>query len=154
AAGLVDDQHVAEAVLVERGHRVGDRPVRGERAHGHAHDLGDDAEARGDRFADELIRSRVRRVHERPHRGEFRQIPANLEYRPPATRVRVWPGPARRCRVARRGSMLATPLSGTLGIELPIFNAPTGGATAGAELAAAVANAGGFGMLGLAGLPP
>ena len=50
--------------------------------------------------------------------------------------------------------MLATPLCGTLGIEVPIFNAPTGGATAGAELAAAVANAGGFGMLGLTALPP
>jgi NAD(P)H-dependent flavin oxidoreductase YrpB (nitropropane dioxygenase family) len=49
--------------------------------------------------------------------------------------------------------MLTTPLCRQLGIEYPIFNAPMGGGIAGPELAAAVSNAGGFGTLGLVGLP-
>ncbi len=42
--------------------------------------------------------------------------------------------------------MLSTPLCALLGIDYPVFNAPMSG-TATAELAAAVSNAGGFGML-------
>ena len=49
--------------------------------------------------------------------------------------------------------MLQTPLCGTLGVDLPIWNAGMGGGGAGAELAAAVSNAGGFGVLGMGGLP-
>ena len=49
--------------------------------------------------------------------------------------------------------MLETPLSRTLGIELPIFNAGMGGGVAGTALAAAVSNAGGLGVLGMGGLP-
>ena len=41
-----------------------------------------------------------------------------------------------------------------LGIDLPILNAGMGGGTAGPELAAAVSNAGGLGVLGMGGLPP
>ena len=48
--------------------------------------------------------------------------------------------------------MLRTPLCRTLGVEHPIFSAGIG-AAAGAELAAAVSNAGGLGVLGTAGLP-
>lgn len=49
--------------------------------------------------------------------------------------------------------MLKTPLCETLGIELPIFNAGMGGGIASAELAAAVSNSGGLGVLGMGGLP-
>ena len=49
--------------------------------------------------------------------------------------------------------MLKTPLCDTLGIELPIFNAGMGGGIASAELAAAVSNSGGLGVLGMGGLP-
>jgi NAD(P)H-dependent flavin oxidoreductase YrpB (nitropropane dioxygenase family) len=48
--------------------------------------------------------------------------------------------------------MLCTPLCRTLGIRYPIFSAGIGSA-AGAELAAAVSNAGGLGVLGTASLP-
>ena len=48
--------------------------------------------------------------------------------------------------------MLCTPLCRTLGIREPIFSAGIG-AAAGAELAAAVSNAGGLGVLGTASLP-
>jgi NAD(P)H-dependent flavin oxidoreductase YrpB (nitropropane dioxygenase family) len=48
---------------------------------------------------------------------------------------------------------LKTRLCRELGIALPIFSAPLGGGTAGPELAAAVSNAGGLGLLGLGGLP-
>jgi NAD(P)H-dependent flavin oxidoreductase YrpB (nitropropane dioxygenase family) len=50
--------------------------------------------------------------------------------------------------------MWKTPLCRDLGIDLPILNAGMGGGTAGAELAAAVSNAGGLGVLGMGGLPP
>ncbi|MEA2624284.1 MAG: hypothetical protein QOD06_329 [Candidatus Binatota bacterium] len=49
--------------------------------------------------------------------------------------------------------MLTTPLCRDLGIQLPIFNAGMGGGNAGPELAAAVSNAGGLGVLGMGGLP-
>jgi nitronate monooxygenase len=49
--------------------------------------------------------------------------------------------------------VLKTPLCQKLGIELPIFNAGMGGGVAGAELAAAVSNAGGLGVLGMGGVP-
>jgi nitronate monooxygenase len=49
--------------------------------------------------------------------------------------------------------MLRTPLCKSLGIELPIFNAGMGGGLASAELAAAVSNAGGLGVLGMGALP-
>jgi NAD(P)H-dependent flavin oxidoreductase YrpB (nitropropane dioxygenase family) len=45
-------------------------------------------------------------------------------------------------------NLLQTPLCHRLGIDLPIVQAPIGSAST-AELAAAVANAGGLGMLGL-----
>ena len=43
--------------------------------------------------------------------------------------------------------MLSTPLCALLGIDHPVLNAPMSG-TATAELAAAVSQTGGFGMLG------
>ncbi len=49
--------------------------------------------------------------------------------------------------------MLKTPLCRDLGIDLPILNAGMGGGLANAELAAAVSNAGGLGVLGMGGLP-
>ncbi len=49
--------------------------------------------------------------------------------------------------------MLITPLCRQLGVDLPIFNAGMGGANAGPDLAAAVSNAGGFGVLGMGGVP-
>ena len=49
--------------------------------------------------------------------------------------------------------MLQTPLCQSLGVELPIWNAGMGGGGAGADLAAAVSNAGGFGVLGMGGVP-
>ncbi len=49
--------------------------------------------------------------------------------------------------------MLSTALSAHLGLELPIWNAGMGGGLAGPELAAAVCNAGGLGVLGMGGLP-
>lgn len=48
---------------------------------------------------------------------------------------------------------MTTPLCTQLGIDLPIWNAGMGGGLAGAELAAAVSNAGGLGVLGMGGLP-
>ena len=49
--------------------------------------------------------------------------------------------------------MLKTPLCRDLGIDWPILNAGMGGGVANAELAAAVSNAGGLGVLGMGGLP-
>jgi nitronate monooxygenase len=49
--------------------------------------------------------------------------------------------------------MLKTPLCSTFGIDVPILNAGMGGGVAGAELAAAVSNAGGLGVLGMGGCP-
>ncbi|HEY2205408.1 MAG TPA: nitronate monooxygenase [Pseudonocardia sp.] len=49
--------------------------------------------------------------------------------------------------------MLSTPLCDDWGFRLPIWNAGMGGGLAGAELAAAVSEAGGFGVLGMGGLP-
>jgi nitronate monooxygenase/enoyl-[acyl-carrier protein] reductase II len=46
------------------------------------------------------------------------------------------------------------PLSALLDIETPIFCAPMGGGLAGAELVAAISNAGGCGVLGGGALPP
>lgn len=48
---------------------------------------------------------------------------------------------------------LGTPLSEKLGIELPIWSAGMGGGASGADLVAAVSEAGGLGVLGTAGLP-
>ena len=48
---------------------------------------------------------------------------------------------------------MKTPLCRELRIDVPIFNAGMGGGIAGAELAAAVSNAGGLGVLGMGGLP-
>jgi len=50
--------------------------------------------------------------------------------------------------------MQPTPLCRMLGIERPIVCAPMGGGIAGPDLAAAVSNAGGLGLMGLIGLPP
>jgi NAD(P)H-dependent flavin oxidoreductase YrpB (nitropropane dioxygenase family) len=49
--------------------------------------------------------------------------------------------------------MLKTALCQQLGVEYPIFSAGMGGGIAGPELAAAVSNAGAFGVLGMGGLP-
>ena len=49
--------------------------------------------------------------------------------------------------------MLQTQLCRDLGIDLPILNAGMGGGIASAELAAAVSNAGGFGVLGMGAMP-
>lgn len=49
--------------------------------------------------------------------------------------------------------MLKTRLCRELGIDHPILSAPLGGGNAGPELAAAVSNAGGLGLLGMGGLP-
>ncbi|MGE0826011.1 MAG: NAD(P)H-dependent flavin oxidoreductase [Candidatus Binatia bacterium] len=49
--------------------------------------------------------------------------------------------------------MLKTPLCQQLGIAYPIFSVGMGGGMAGPELAAAVSNAGGCGVLGMGGLP-
>jgi NAD(P)H-dependent flavin oxidoreductase YrpB (nitropropane dioxygenase family) len=49
--------------------------------------------------------------------------------------------------------MLRTALCRQLGIEYPIFSVGMGGGMAGAELAAAVSNAGACGVLGMGGLP-
>src|SRR5947209_19600803 len=51
----------------------------------------------------------------------------------------------------RRG--LHTPICDELRIQYPIFSVGFG-AAAGPELAAAVSNAGGFGVLGASGMPP
>jgi NAD(P)H-dependent flavin oxidoreductase YrpB (nitropropane dioxygenase family) len=48
---------------------------------------------------------------------------------------------------------MSTPLCRDLGVRLPIWNAGMGGGLAGPELAAAVSNAGGLGVLGMGGLP-
>jgi NAD(P)H-dependent flavin oxidoreductase YrpB (nitropropane dioxygenase family) len=50
--------------------------------------------------------------------------------------------------------MLTTPLCEALGVEHPVWCAAMGGGIAGPRLVAAVANAGGFGFLGLIGLLP
>ena len=44
--------------------------------------------------------------------------------------------------------VLCTRLCDVLGIEYPVLNAPMGGGDAPAELAAAVSNAGGLGLIG------
>ena len=49
---------------------------------------------------------------------------------------------------------MATPLCRTLGIRHPILCAPMGGGGAGPDLAAAVSNAGGLGLMGLIAVPP
>jgi nitronate monooxygenase/enoyl-[acyl-carrier protein] reductase II len=49
--------------------------------------------------------------------------------------------------------MVRTRLCRELGIELPIVSAPLGGGGAGPELASAVSNAGGLGLLGMGGVP-
>jgi nitronate monooxygenase len=49
--------------------------------------------------------------------------------------------------------MLRTPLCQRVGIEYPILSVGMGGGMAGPELAAAVSNAGGCGVLGMSGLP-
>lgn len=49
--------------------------------------------------------------------------------------------------------MLRTKLCELLGIELPVFGAPMG-FVSGAELAAAVSNAGGLGMISFSANPP
>jgi nitronate monooxygenase len=49
--------------------------------------------------------------------------------------------------------MLTNRLCRVLGIEYPILSAPLGGGNAGPELAAAVSNAGGLGLLGMGGVP-
>lgn len=49
--------------------------------------------------------------------------------------------------------MLTTALSRDLGIEHPVWSAGMGGGLAGPDLAAAVSNAGGLGVLGMGGLP-
>lgn len=49
--------------------------------------------------------------------------------------------------------MVRTPLCHTLGIDVPVFCAPMGGGNSGPALAAAVSNAGGFGLLGMGGVP-
>jgi NAD(P)H-dependent flavin oxidoreductase YrpB (nitropropane dioxygenase family) len=48
---------------------------------------------------------------------------------------------------------MSTPLCADLGVRLPIWNAGMGAGLAGPELAAAVSNAGGLGVLGMGGLP-
>ena len=50
--------------------------------------------------------------------------------------------------------MLKTRLCRDWGFDVPILNAGMGGGLAGAELAAAVSNAGGLGVLGMGGVPP
>jgi NAD(P)H-dependent flavin oxidoreductase YrpB (nitropropane dioxygenase family) len=50
--------------------------------------------------------------------------------------------------------MLQTPLCQQLGVDYPIWNAGMGGGSAGPELAAAVSEAGGFGVLGMGAVPP
>lgn len=50
--------------------------------------------------------------------------------------------------------MLRTSLCQRLGIEYPIWNAGMGGGCSGPELAAAVSNAGGLGVLGMGAVPP
>jgi NAD(P)H-dependent flavin oxidoreductase YrpB (nitropropane dioxygenase family) len=49
--------------------------------------------------------------------------------------------------------MLRTQLCRDWGFEVPIWNAGMGGGLAGPELAAAVSNAGGLGVIGMGGLP-
>jgi nitronate monooxygenase len=49
--------------------------------------------------------------------------------------------------------MFKTPLCDELGIAVPIFSAGMGGGITGPELAAAVSNAGGLGVLGMLGVP-
>lgn len=49
--------------------------------------------------------------------------------------------------------MISTELCETFGITVPIWNAGMGGGLAGVDLAVAVSNAGGLGVLGMGGLP-
>src|SRR3954466_12869403 len=70
-----------------------------------------------------------------------------------ATRRGVLFRPWRTGPVVPEVRMLTTPLCDELGIEVPIWNAGMGGGLAGPELAAAVCNAGGLGVLGMGGLP-
>src|SRR5437879_11079335 len=72
-----------------------------------------------------------------------------------------WLGPTSATTTTRRAGFwvrlvmrdLQTPICRELGIQYPIFSAGIGSA-AGPELAAAVSNAGGFGVLGASGMPP
>ncbi|TME04270.1 MAG: nitronate monooxygenase [Chloroflexi bacterium] len=86
--------------------------------------------------------------------------------RPIGTRVRAiswcgWLGPTSATTTTRCASSwarlamhdLRTPICSELGIQYPIFSAGIGSA-AGPELAAAVSNAGGFGVLGMSGMKP
>src|SRR5207253_7555556 len=86
--------------------------------------------------------------------------------RPTGTRVRAiswcgWLGPTSATTTTRCASSwarlvmrdLQTPICRELGIQYPIFSAGIGSA-AGPELAAAVSNAGGFGVLGVSGMKP
>ena len=50
--------------------------------------------------------------------------------------------------------MLRTPLCELLGLEVPILGAPMGPEVSSLELAAAVSNAGGLGMISFGGYPP
>ncbi|TMC84775.1 MAG: nitronate monooxygenase [Chloroflexi bacterium] len=79
-------------------------------------------------------------------------------------RVILWcgsPGPTSATTTTRRAGFLVrlvmrdlqTPICRELGIQYPIFSAGIGSA-AGPELAAAVSNAGGFGVLGVSGMKP
>src|SRR5262249_14454472 len=52
------------------------------------------------------------------------------------------------------GMMLHTRLCELLGIEAPVLGAPMGPEIADLDLAAAVSNAGGLGMISFAGYPP
>src|SRR5207245_6014999 len=71
------------------------------------------------------------------------------------------PGPTSATTTTRRAGFwvrlvmrdLQTPICRELGIQYPIFSAGIGSA-AGPELAAAVSNAGGFGVLGMSGMKP
>jgi len=57
------------------------------------------------------------------------------------------------CKGPEEARTLKTRLCRSLGIDNPIVCAPLGGGTAGPELAAAVSEAGGLGLLGMGGLP-
>src|SRR5207244_12668456 len=104
-------------------------------------------------------------VRPRAHRGLDREVARDgagrgAEDRPPAAAL---PGPraarlraprgARGGRGVRGVSMLKTRLCELLGIDLPIIAAPMGFVT-GPELAAAVSNAGGLGVMSFSGNPP
>src|SRR2546430_17671742 len=61
---------------------------------------------------------------------------------------------APRWHALTRGRVLRTPLCDLLGIELPIVAAPMGPSISGPELAAAVSNAGGLGIVAFGADPP